>query len=123
MIPRSRTVCRWCEQLIPFWTDVWPTDPGVYLFYGYPLNAEIDRYPRMMLLTVESEGPTFGAVYRTARTTIKRGTGAAGFFIPLMVPPDLPSRADLEQAAEVAAKEANKLKRKPIKRSLNRRLK
>lgn len=87
---------------MPEWTDIWPHDPGIYLFYGYPINIEVDRYPRMMMVTVEGYSAEFGTVYRTARSTIKPGTGAAGVWAPVAVYNELPAVVDLMTLGEEA---------------------
>lgn len=121
---RRRTkVCRWCFQPLAEWTDIWPTRPGVYLFYGYPHNKEIDEHPRHVLVTVESVGYIFGVVYRTPRSTLKKSTGAVGFFMPVMVPAEAPAQSDLDAMAEEASEKAKKIKAVRLKKHLSRRLK
>ena len=82
-------------QPLPDWSDVWPVQPGVYLFFGYPINIEADSGPRLVLVAVED-----GPVYRTPRTTMKKSTGAAGYFMPLLAPESFPDLEKLEKKAE-----------------------
>jgi hypothetical protein len=107
-------VCRWCYQPLPDWTDVWPHNPGIYLFYGYPININVDKNPRLMMITVEGYNDTFGTIYRTPRSTIKPQTGASGFFMPIVVPPDMPPKEDVEAAGVQAAEQCQKAKRIPL---------
>lgn len=123
MRARKTRVCKWCLQPLPDWTDVWPFEPGIYLFYGYPINKAVDRYPRHVMVTVESVSSNFGVVYRTPRSTLKKHTGAAGFFMPLLVPAESPAISDVESLGDEAAEAVSKLKVKRVKRSLGRRKK
>jgi len=123
MRARKTRVCRFCLQPLPDWTEGWPHDPGVYLFYGYPINAGVDRFPRAMIVTVEGHSDHFGTLYRTARSSLKKSTGAAGFFMPLMVPKVFPSEQELAAAAEEASEAVKKLRVKPLAKRLSRRLK
>lgn len=105
-------------QPLPDWSDVWPVHPGAYLFYGYPTNKNVDGHPRLMLVIVE-HGPR----YRTTRSTLKRNTGAAGFFMPLLSPETFPADSKLEQMAERSIEEAKKFKVKKLKRRLSEEFK
>ena len=121
MRSRKTKVCRWCLQPLPEWTDIWPHEPGVYLFYGYPVSKEFDRYPRLVIVTVEGYSDIFGTIYRTPRSTLKKQTGAAGYFMPLLVPAETPAITDLESLGDEAAAEAAKLKIKRVKKNLRDR--
>jgi hypothetical protein len=72
------------------WSAVWPKKEGVYLFYGYAINNNVEPLPRMHLVTVEYVSEIFGVQYRTSRYTIKRDTGAYGMWMKVLVP-NLPS--------------------------------
>jgi len=120
---RRTRVCRFCLQPLPDWSSVWPHEPGVYLFYGYPVNAGVDRFPRLILVTVEGYNDEFGTIYRTARSTLKKTTGAAGMFMPLLVPKVFPDDVDLTAAAEEASEAVKKLRIKPLVKRLSRRMK
>ena len=113
---RSRKIrlCRWCFQQLPDWSDIWPVHPGVYLFYGYPINKTVDQYPRLVLVTVES-----GPVYRTPRTTMKKATGAAGFFMPLLRPEVYPDEEKLNKMGDAGVEKAKKHKMKKLRKSLS----
>ena len=121
MRARRTKVCRWCLQPLPEWTDVWPHEPGIYLFYGYPLHMKFDQRPRCELVVVEQYTDTFGTIYRTPRSSLKQSTGASGFFMPLLVPSEFPALADVEEAGKQAAEEHAKLKARRVKRHLGRR--
>jgi len=101
-------------QPLPDWSDIWPVQPGVYLFFGYPINKEADRLPRHVLVVVED-----GPVYRTPRTTMKKSTGAAGFFMPLLAPEIVPDRDKLEKVAEARLETARRQRVKKLRRSLS----
>ena len=90
------------------WSTVWPRKPGVYLFYGYIINAEVEPIPRLHLVTIEYVSKLFGIQYRTGRYTIKRDSGAYGVWMRVFVPDALPE-IDIE-----AAKAAGR-SQKPIK--------
>jgi hypothetical protein len=114
MRSRRTRVCKWCLQPLPDWSDVWPVHPGIYLFYGYPINKDVDGYPRLILVTVE-HGPR----YRTQRSTLKKTTGAAGFFMPLLSPESYPETKRLEEIAETSLAESRKFKVKKLKTRLS----
>lgn len=101
-------------QPLPDWTDIWPVQPGVYLFFGYPINKEADRGPRLVLVVVD-DGPN----YRTPRTTMKKSTGAAGYFMPLLAPETFPDLEKLEKVAEARLTTARKQRVKKLRRSLS----
>jgi len=71
------------------WSSKWPKKPGVYLFYGYAINSEVEHIPRLHLVTVEYVSETFGVQYRTSRITIKKESGAYGMWQKVLAP-DLP---------------------------------
>jgi len=118
MKSRRTRVCRWCKQPLPDWSDIWPVQPGVYLFYGYPTNKMVDFSPRPVLVTVE-----MGPVYRTSRARISRSTGAAGYFMPLLVPEVWPDEGKLEKMGEQGAALMRRLRRKGLKASLSEEFK
>jgi len=118
MRSRRTRVCQWCLQPLPDWSDVWPTRPGIYLFYGYPINKEVEPIPRLMLVTVE-DGPR----YRTPRSTMKKATGAAGFFMPLLSPEAFPDHSKLEEMAETSLEKSRKFKVKKLKTRLSEEFK
>jgi hypothetical protein len=122
MRARRTKVCRWCLQPLPDWSEVWPNDPGVYLFWGYPINKDVDKDPRLMTVTVEGFSDTFGTIYRTARSTIKKQTGAAGFFMPLMVPKEMPAESDLISLGDEAIKAKKGQRIKRLNKRSSRRL-
>lgn len=101
-------------QPLPDWSDIWPVQPGAYLFHGYPINKEADRQARTILVMVE-EGPR----YRTPRTTMTKSTGAAGFFMPLLAPEIFPDPDKLEKVAEARLETARKQRVKKLRRSLS----
>jgi len=101
-------------QPLPDWSDVWPVHPGIYLFYGYPINKQVDEVPRLVLVTVEAN-----RVYRTTRSTLKRTTGAAGFFMPLLSPEVFPSADRLNKIAEASLEASKKHRVKKLKTSLS----
>jgi hypothetical protein len=103
---------------MPDWSDVWPVHAGVYLFYGYPINKAVDQRPRLVLITVES-----GPVYRTPRTTMKKATGAAGFFMPLLSPEVYPDEAQLDKMGDAGIEKAKKHRMKRLKKSLSQEFK
>jgi hypothetical protein len=123
MRSRSTKVCRWCLQPLPAWTDAWPHNPGIYLFYGYPINIKVDKEPRLMMVTVETYSDTFGTIWPTARSSLKPQTGAAGYFMPLMVPNKMPSEEQLKKIANESAKQVLKLRVKRLNKKSARRLK
>lgn len=118
MRSRRTRVCQWCMQPLPDWTDVWPARPGVYLFYGYPINKNVDVLPRLVLVTVE-HGPR----YRTQRSTLKRTTGAAGFFMPLLSPEIFPDQTRLDEIAETSLAKSERAKVKKLKSRLSEEFK
>jgi len=71
------------------WTNIWPKKPGLYFFYGYPVNKGVDTFPRLYTVVVEYVSEIFGVVYRTGRTTLKKSSGAYGMWKIIEVP-DLP---------------------------------
>jgi hypothetical protein len=101
-------------QPLPDWTDIWPQQPGAYLFYGYPTNKQADVSPRLTLVMVEK-----GPHYRTLRTSMKKSTGAAGFFMPLMAPEVFPDPEKLEKEADKALRRAKNLRVKRLRKSLS----
>jgi hypothetical protein len=101
---------------------VWPQEPGVYLFYGYPNNMEMDVSPRCVLVVAERLTDTFGMLYRTPRSTLKENTGATGVFMPLMVPSEFPALSDMERMGEEAIERAKKHRAKKLNKELARRL-
>jgi hypothetical protein len=105
-------------QPMPDWSDVWPVHAGVYLFYGYPINKAVDQRPRLVLITVES-----GPVYRTPRTTMKKATGAAGFFMPLLSPRVYPDEGKLDKMAEAGLVKMRKHRTRKLKKSLSEEFK
>lgn len=123
MKSRKRKVCRWCEQPLPEWSEHWPHEPGLYAFFGYPINIEVDQHPKFMLVTVESYNDMFGTIWRGPRVTLKPSTGAAGFWMPLLVPPEKPAESDLMAIAEVALEASKRVRIKRINRRSARRLK
>jgi hypothetical protein len=123
MKARRTRVCRWCLQPLPDWTDIWPHEPGAYLFFGYPLNKRINKVPSLTLVVVETYTDTFGTIYRTPRSSLKQSTGAAGFFMPLMVPSEFPALSDLEDMGNEAAEKAAKARTVRVKKALSRRRK
>ncbi|MHC4371974.1 MAG: hypothetical protein ACYSW8_30585 [Planctomycetota bacterium] len=68
------------------WTAVWPRKPGVYLFYGYAINNQVEPLARLHLVTVEYVSEIFGVQYRTSRYTIKKETGAFGMWMKVLSP-------------------------------------
>ena len=113
-------MCRWCMQPLPDWSEIWPVHPGVYLFWGYPINKNANQIPRLLLVTVERDSETFGPIYRTARSTLKKATGAAGYFMPLLVPQVFPEQAMLDAESDLRLEEASKLKVKKLKKRLSK---
>lgn len=105
-------------QPLPDWSDVWPVHPGLYLFYGYPVNKAVEPMPRLMLVTVE-HGPR----YRTTRSTLKKTTGAAGFFMPLLSPETFPDASKLEEIAETSLEKSRKMKVKKLRTRLSEEFK
>jgi len=105
-------------QPLPDWSDIWPVHPGVYLFFGYPINKEVDEEPRLVLVTVE-HGPR----YRTQRSTLKRTTGAAGFFMPLLSPQTFPDESKLKEMAETSLEQSKKVRVKKLKSRLSEEFK
>jgi hypothetical protein len=93
------------------WTSHWPKKPGIYLFYGYIVNKGVEAFPRLHLVTVEYVSDIFGAVYRTGRYSIKRGSGAYGMWKPIDVP-DLPELN--ESAASNAAKNVRPIRKEEV---------
>jgi hypothetical protein len=94
------------------WTTRWPAKQGVYLFYGYPVNYNMDGFPRLMLVTVEYNSTNFGTVYRTTRSTITQSTGAWGYWLPFFVP-EMPTISEHDK--ELAKRKAGQLRRiKPL---------
>lgn len=123
MRARSTKVCRWCSQVLPEWSDVWPHNPGIYLFYGYPINIEVDKEPRFIMVTVERYSDTFGTIWRTPRTTLKPRTGAAGYWMPLVVPPELPPEQDMIAIGEESRNKWRHTRTKRLNKRTTRRLK
>lgn len=123
MKSRKRKICRWCEQPLPQWSENWPHEPGLYAFYGFPINMEINKEPLFMLVTVEKYSDTFGTIWRGPRTTLKPSTGAAGFWMPLLVPPEKPALSDLIIMAAEAMEKTKKARIKRLNRRSARRLK
>jgi hypothetical protein len=78
----------------------------------------VDQYPRLVLVTVE-HGPR----YRTQRSTLKKTTGAAGFFMPLISPETYPDKERLEEIAETSLAESQKQKVKKLKIRLSEEFK
>lgn len=101
-------------QPLPDWSDIWPVHPGLYLFFGYPINKEVDERPRLVLVTVE-HGPR----YRTQRSTLKKTTGAAGFFMPLFSPQTFPDESKLNKIAEASFEQSKKARVKKLKSRLS----
>lgn len=89
------------------WTTVWPKKPGVYLFYGYIMNNQVESLPRLHFVTVEYVSDLFGVQYRTSRHTIKKETGAYGMWMKVLQP-ELPSID--EEAASRAARYPKNIK-------------
>lgn len=118
MRSRRSRVCRWCFQPLPDWSDIWPVHPGIYLFFGYPINKNVDERPRLILVTVEH-----GPHYRTQRSTLKESTGACGYFMPLLSPEIFPDLKVLEEKAEASIEEARKFKVKKLKKRLSEEFK
>lgn len=119
MKSRRVRVCKWCMHPLPDWSEVWPTRPGIYLFYGYPRNKKMDGKPRTIMVTVEAVNEIFGVIYRTQHTTMKKATGAAGFFMPVVVPEEFPTKAALELEADRRDMETGRLTMKKLKRRLS----
>lgn len=67
------------------WTRQWPKKAGLYWFYGYPINKEVDGFARLLLVNVEYTG-SLGVRARTLRTTLKGETGCVGYWLPIDVP-------------------------------------
>lgn len=71
-----------------------------------------------MLVTVED-----GPYYRTQRSTLKKTTGAAGFFMPVLSPEIFPDVAKLEEMAEASLVDAGKMKMTKLKKRLSEEFK
>lgn len=84
--PPSRNSGRWGSSVIPNeWTKLWPSSPGLYWFYGYPINKQVDSIRRLLLVNVEYSGP-YGIRARTLRSVLKAETGCTGYWLPINVP-------------------------------------
>lgn len=77
------------------WSVRWPRKAGIYLFYGYPMNKEVDVFPRTLLVNVEYAG-LFGWKYRTMRASLMQSTGAEGVWAPIYVPDSIPDKEELD---------------------------
>lgn len=91
------------------WSHIPPRQRGLYWFYGYAQNKEIDRFPRLHLVVLEHSSAHFGYVYRTGRTTIKLETGAHGLWKEIECPEIPALTAAFEEAADHAAKKERKI--------------
>lgn len=89
------------------WTTRWPKKPGLYLFHGYAISKGVESFPRTHLVVVEYVSEIFGVQYRTSRYTIKKETGAYGYWMKVLAP-DLPTVDEVE--AEKAARYTQEIK-------------
>ena len=92
------------------WRFRWPTDPGLYWFYGYATNKQIDKFPRLHLVVVEYKSPLFGVVYRTGRTSLHQETGSFGMWQTINVPVLPQITEQFEQRAEAEGKKLKPLR-------------
>ena len=83
------------EKVFYVWDKDWPKKAGIYIFYGYPMNRDVDVFPRTLLVNVEYAG-LFGWKYRTMRASITQATGAEGIWMKVFTPPELPSKKMLD---------------------------
>ena len=67
------------------WSPDWPERPGLYWFYGYPINKEFDQTPRLVIVNVECK-TVRGFRYMGMRMPLSKETGALGVWCPIDTP-------------------------------------
>ena len=67
------------------WSKRWPTKPGLYWFYGCPINKAFDPNPRLLLVNVERNAAQ-GVRHQTMRMVLSKQTGASGKWKAIDVP-------------------------------------
>ena len=77
------------------WTETWPTEPGLYWFYGWTSEfvKNYGREPKLSFVRV-MRGAGTNIIRITEGAFLYKEEGAIGFFKPLD-PPELPDLSTL----------------------------